>query len=173
MTGHLVLSTLHTNEAPGAVTRLLDMGIPSYLVSDALVAVISQRLIKKLCPHCKKPVKTTPEQRRALGLRDDIIIYEPNGCPYCNNTGYKGRQAVHELLYLNDDVKEMITRPNVSIEDIREVSIKKADMTPLFAAARKVVIKGQTSYYDLLSLIVSEERDTRTSMIDTPKRASK
>ena len=170
ITGHLVLSTLHTNEAPGAVTRLLDMGIPSYLVSDALVAVISQRLIKKLCPYCKKPVKTTPEQRRALGLKEDITIYEPNGCPYCNDTGYKGRMAVHELLYLNDDVKEMIVKPNVTIEDIREVSIQKADMTPLFMAARKFVINGYTAYNDLLSMIVTEERDTKSTSIELKKR---
>ncbi len=161
ITGHLVLSTLHTNEAPGAVTRLIDMGVPSYLVSDALVAVISQRLLKRLCPHCKKPVLTTPDQRRALGLKEDATIYEPNGCPYCNNTGYRGRLAVHEIMYLNDDLRAVISEPGATIETIRESAIKQAGMTPLFAAARKVVLEGETSYNDLLSMIVSEERERK------------
>ena len=161
ITGHLVLSTLHTNEAPGAVTRLIDMGVPSYLVSDAMVAVISQRLLKRLCPHCRRPVKTTPEQRRVLGLKDDITIYEPNGCPYCNNTGYRGRLAVHEIMYLNEDVKEVIAKPDITMEEIRDIAIKKADMVPLFAAAKRYVIKGQTTYNDLLSMIVSEEREKK------------
>ena len=161
ITGHLVLSTLHTNEAPGAMTRLIDMGVPSYLVSDAIVAVISQRLLKKLCPHCKKPVKTTPEQRRALGLKEDVTIYEANGCPYCNNTGYKGRLAVHEIMYMNDELRDVVSKPGATIEEIRNAAITKAGMSPLFESAKKVVLNGETSYYDLLSMVVSEERETR------------
>ncbi len=161
ITGHLVLSTLHTNEAPGAVTRLIDMGVPAYLVSDALVAVISQRLLKRLCPYCKRPVTTTADQRRALGLKEDITIYEANGCPYCNNTGYKGRMAVHEIMYLNDDLKEAISRPNITMEEIRDISIKKAGMVTLANAAKKFVIQGETGYSDLLSMIVSEERERK------------
>ena len=162
ITGHLVLSTLHTNEAPGAVTRLIDMGVPSYLVSDALVAVISQRLLKRLCPHCRKPVMTTLEQRRGLNLKEDTIIYEPNGCPYCNGTGYKGRMAVHEIMYLNDELREIISQPDVTVEEIRDAAVAKAGMSPLFESAKKYVLKGETSYNDLLSMIVSEERETRT-----------
>ena len=159
ITGHLVLSTLHTNEAPGAVTRLIDMGVPSYLVSDALVAVISQRLLKRLCPHCRRPVLTTPEQRRGLGLKADATIYEPNGCPYCNNTGYRGRLAVHEIMYLNDALRSKINEPGVSMEEIRESAIKEAGMVPLFGAAKESVLAGETSYNDLLSMIVTEERE--------------
>ena len=162
ITGHLVLSTLHTNEAPGAVTRLIDMGVPAYLVSDALVAVISQRLLKRLCPYCKRPVQTTADQRRALGLKEDITIYEPNGCPYCNNTGYKGRMAVHEIMYLNDDLKDVISRTNVTVEEIRDLAIKNAGMVTLANAAKKFVIQGETGYNDLLSMIVSEERERFT-----------
>lgn len=161
ITGHLVLSTLHTNEAPGAMTRLIDMGVPAYLVSDAIVAVISQRLLKKLCPHCKKPVKTTPEQRRALGLKEDVTIYEANGCPYCNNTGYKGRLAVHEIMYMNDELRDVVSKPGATIEEIRNAAITKASMSPLFESAKKVVLNGETSYSDLLSMVVSEERETR------------
>ena len=161
ITGHLVLSTLHTNEAPGAVTRLIDMGVPSYLVSDALVAVISQRLLKRLCPHCRKPVMTSPDQTKALGLKESTIIYEPNGCPYCNNTGYKGRLAVHEIMYLNNELREIISQPEVTLEEIRKVAIEKAGMMPLFQSARRYVLKGETSYSDMLSMIVTEERETR------------
>ena len=160
ITGHLVLSTLHTNEAPGAVTRLIDMGVPSYLVSDALVAVLSQRLLKRLCPHCRKPVLTTPDQRKALGLKEDVTIYEPNGCPYCNNTGYKGRLAVHEIMYLNNELREVISQPEVTIEEIRKTAIEKAGMMPLFQSARNLVLKGDTSYADLLGMIVTEEQDS-------------
>ena len=170
ITGHLVLSTLHTNEAPGAITRLIDMGVPAYLVSDAIVAVISQRLMKKLCPRCKKPVKTTPEQRHALGLKEDVTIYEPNGCPYCNGTGYKGRLAVHEIMYMNNALREVVSKPDTTVEEIRDVAISKAEMTPLFESAKKYVLDGKTSYFDLLSLVVSEERERKAKSPANPKK---
>ena len=160
ITGHLVLSTLHTNEAPGAVTRLVDMGVPSYLVSDALVAVISQRLLKRLCPHCRKPVTTTPEQRKVLGLKENTTIYEKNGCPYCNGTGYKGRFAVHEIMYMNDELRDIVSKGDASIEDIRDAAIQKAGMTTLINSAKRYVLNGETSYYDLIGMIVSEDRET-------------
>lgn len=170
ITGHLVLSTLHTNEAPGAVTRLVDMGVPSYLVSDALVAVISQRLLKRLCPHCRKPVTTTVEQRRVLGLKDDITIYEKNGCPYCNGTGYKGRFAVHEIMYMNDELRDVVAKGDASIEEIRDTAIEKAGMNTLINAAKKHVLSGETSYQDLISMIVTEERETITKRSQTIKK---
>lgn len=160
ITGHLVLSTLHTNEAPGAVTRLVDMGVPSYLVSDALVAVISQRLLKRLCPHCRKPVQTTVEQKRVLGLKEHATIYEKNGCPYCNGTGYRGRFAVHEIMYMNDELRDIVAKGDASIEDIRNAAIEKAGMTTLINSAKRYVLNGETSYQDLISMIVSEDRET-------------
>ena len=171
ITGHLVLSTLHTNEAPGAIVRLIDMGVPAYLVSDAIVAVISQRLLKRLCPHCKKPVKTTPEQRRALGLKEDTIIYEPNGCPYCNNTGYKGRLAVHEIMYMNDELRDLVSKGDTPIEEIRNLAIEKADMSPLFQSAKNVVLRGDTSYADLLSMVVSEDREDHIKPLKNKKNS--
>ena len=162
ITGHLVLSTLHTNEAPGAITRLIDMGVPEYLVADALVAVISQRLIKRLCPKCKRPVLPTEEQVKILGLKDNTHpIYEPNGCPYCNNTGYKGRMAVHEIMYMNDDLRATIAGKEATVEEIRDVAITHAGMVSLSDAARRVVVSGDTSYSELLSMVVTEERERR------------
>ena len=170
ITGHLVLSTLHTNEAPGAVTRLIDMGVPSYLVSDALVAVISQRLLKRLCPHCRKPVTPTPEQRKVLGIKDaTTMIFEKNGCPYCNGTGYKGRLAVHEIMYLNDELRDIIAKGDTSIEDLRDAAIHKAGMVPLINSAKRYVLKGETSYYDLISMIVTEERENTSSKVVNKK----
>ncbi len=164
ITGHLVLSTLHTNEAPGAITRLIDMGVPEYLVADALVAVISQRLVKRLCPRCKRPVKPTDDQARVLGFKDkNQVIYEANGCPYCNNTGYKGRLAVHEIMYMNDDLRTTIAEKEATVEELRDVAITKAGMIPLFDAAKRVVVSGETSYNDLLSMIVTEERERKPS----------
>lgn len=168
ITGHLVLSTLHTNEAPGAITRLIDMGIPSYLVSDAIVAVISQRLMKKLCPRCKKPVHATAEQKHALGLKSDAVLYEANGCPYCNGTGYKGRLAVHEIMYMNNYLRDVVSKPDTTVEEIRDVAISKAGMAPLFEGAKRYVLDGKTSYNDLLSLIVSEERETKSNKKEKP-----
>ncbi len=161
ITGHLVLSTLHTNEAPGAITRLIDMGVPEYLVADALVAVISQRLIKRLCPRCRKPVKPTEDQAKVLGIKRDQMIYEANGCPYCNNSGYKGRLAVHEIMYMNDDLRSTIAEKEATVEELRDVAITKAGMVPLFEAAKRIVISGETSYNDLLSMIVTEERERK------------
>lgn len=102
ITGHLVFSTLHTNDAPGAMVRLVDMGVSGYLAADALVGVISQRLVKRLCPACKKKGKTNAREMAMLGIKEPVSIYRPQGCQYCNGTGYKGRIAVHEIMYMND-----------------------------------------------------------------------
>ena len=138
------------------------MGVPAYLVSDSIVAVLSQRLMKKLCPRCKKAVQITPEQKQALGIKEDVTLYEPNGCPYCNGTGYKGRVAVHEIMYMNNELREVVAKPETTVEEIRETAIQKAGMSPLFESAKKYVLEGKTSYNDMLSLLVSEERDQKS-----------
>lgn len=156
ITGHLVLSTLHTNNAPGAVMRLIDMGIEPYLVSDAMVAVISQRLIKKLCPNCKQKVETTPEQNRVLGLQEKTTIYKSKGCPFCHYTGYKGRMAVHEIMYLNDEIRNTLTANSFDQESLKQVAIKNG-MTTIAEAGKKYVLSGQASFEDLVSLILGED----------------
>jgi general secretion pathway protein E len=105
LTGHLVLSTLHTNTAVGAITRLKDMGIEPFLLSTSLLAVLAQRLVRTLCPHCKVPVQTTPHDMELLGIQEPCVIYKAVGCPECNGTGYKGRCGIHELVEVNDDVR--------------------------------------------------------------------
>lgn len=112
LTGHLVLSTLHTNTAAGAITRLEDMGIESFLLSSSLLAVLSQRLVRTLCPSCKQPHKPNEQEATILGLdeaaRKDTVIYSAKGCAECNQTGYRGRTGIHELLVVDESVRDMM-----------------------------------------------------------------
>jgi general secretion pathway protein E len=110
LTGHLVFSTLHTNSAVGAVTRLRDMGIEPFLLSSSLLGVLAQRLVRRLCPDCREAHATTVRENQILGLKDDekAVIYRAVGCKHCNQTGYKGRTGIHELLMVDEEVRELI-----------------------------------------------------------------
>lgn len=150
ITGHLVFSTLHTNDAPGAIIRLEDMGVPDYLVSDALVGVIAQRLVKRLCPACKKRGKTNAKEMELLNIAEPVSIFRPQGCQFCNNTGYKGRMAVHEVMYVTDDLKALIVSEK-TLDKLRELA-KEGGMVPLWHACRELVFKGHTSIQELMTL---------------------
>ncbi len=150
ITGHLVFSTLHTNDAPGAIIRLEDMGVPDYLVSDALVGVIAQRLVKRLCPACKKRGKTNAKEMELLNIAEPVSIFRPQGCQFCNNTGYKGRMAVHEVMYVTDDLKALIVSEK-TIDKLRELA-KEGGMVPLWHACRELVFSGHTSIQELMTL---------------------
>src|SRR5690606_35486628 len=105
LTGHLVFSTLHTNDAPSAITRLVDMGVERFLVASSLVAVLAQRLVRVLCRHCREPYEPTAEELRELGLRPParpVTAYRPGACPECNHTGYRGRLGIFELMLVDD-----------------------------------------------------------------------
>lgn len=119
LTGHLVLSTLHTNTAVGAITRLNDMGIESYLLSTSLLGVLAQRLVRRLCPHCKQKVLATPHERAFLGIEEGAMLYKPVGCPECNDTGYKGRCGIYELIEVTDKVRQAIH------DEVGEIEIEK------------------------------------------------
>lgn len=110
LTGHLVLSTLHTNTAAGAITRLEDMGIEPFLLSSSLLSVLSQRLVRTLCSSCKKPHSPTPKEKETLGLAldDETQVYSPVGCVECNHTGYRGRTGIHEQLIIDEKVRAMM-----------------------------------------------------------------
>ena len=150
ITGHLVFSTLHTNDAPGAITRLEDMGVPDYLIADALAGVIAQRLVKRLCPACKKRGKVNATEMEILGLEEPISIFRPQGCQFCNNTGYKGRVGIHEIMFMNESMKNEVTRSK-SLEVLREMSLKNG-MVSLWNSCRALVLKGVTSVQELMSL---------------------
>jgi general secretion pathway protein E len=110
LTGHLVMSTLHTNTAIGAITRLRDMGIEPFLLSTSLLAVLAQRLVRTLCPHCREPHQPTEQEKILLGIapQDETTIFRPKGCEECNYSGYRGRTGIHELLLVDESVREAI-----------------------------------------------------------------
>lgn len=110
LTGHLVLSTLHTNTAAGAITRLEDMGVEPFLLSSSLLGVLAQRLVRTLCPHCKEAHEPDKEQRQLLNItkKDDAVIYRAKGCEQCNFTGYRGRTGIHELITIDEHTRELI-----------------------------------------------------------------
>ena len=152
ITGHLVFSTLHTNDAPGAILRLENMGVPDYLVSDALVGVIAQRLVKRLCPACKKRGKTNAKEMELLGIDEPISIYRPQGCQFCNGTGYKGRIAVHEMMYMNENMRNVVIKEK-NLEVLR-TEAKKNGMVSLWSSCKSLVEKGVTSIQELMTLNV-------------------
>jgi general secretion pathway protein E len=110
LTGHLVLSTLHTNTAAGAITRLEDMGVEAFLLSSSLLGVLAQRLVRTLCSHCKELHEPDKEERNLLGISKKEVqhIYRAKGCEHCNFTGYRGRTGIHELLQVDETIREMI-----------------------------------------------------------------
>ena len=109
LTGHLVLSTLHTNTAIGAVTRLQDMGVEPFLLSSSLIGVMARRLVRLLCDDCKEGAIATPQEAALLELEDpSTVLYKPTGCPKCNGTGYRGRSAIYELIEINDALRALI-----------------------------------------------------------------
>ena len=128
LTGHVVLSTLHTNDAPSSVIRLVDMGVESFLISSSVVGILAQRLVRKICPKCKKEIEMTPEMGKIIenyGVKsDEIKLYKGEGCPFCNGTGYKGRVAIFELMIITDNIRELISK-NATTSLIREEAIKE------------------------------------------------
>lgn len=155
ITGHLVFSTLHTNDAAGAISRLIDLKVQPFFVADALSGVIAQRLLRKLCPFCKKPVTTSKAQMRILQLNEPATIYEPCGCPKCRNTGYKGRLGVHEILQMTPKIKEMILTDE-PITRIREEAINEG-MLLLEDTARQAVLDGETDLAEFSTITFARD----------------
>ncbi|SHE29581.1 type II secretion system protein E (GspE) [Tissierella praeacuta DSM 18095] len=149
ITGHLVLSTLHTNDSPSTVARLIDMGIEPYLVSSAIIGVVSQRLIKLLCPKCKIKYEAGYLEKKILGIdeKEKLILYKAGGCSSCNN-GYRGRRAVHELMPINENIRQLIDQ-GTNIDELRKQAIKDG-MTTLLQSAATLAIIGDTSYEEVL-----------------------
>ena len=148
ITGHLVLSTLHTNDAASTITRLVDMGVPSYMVASSLIGVVAQRLVKVLCPKCKKARMSTDEENELMGIDHSIEIYEACGCPHCNNTGYKGRTAIHEIIHCTNDISELIV--NGANKDQIEKMAKTHGTKLLRDNVSVLVQQGKTSTEELV-----------------------
>ena len=150
ITGHIVFSTLHTNDAPGAILRLVDMGVEDYLVADALVGVIAQRLVKRICPVCKKKGRTNAKEMEILGIEEPTNIARPEGCQFCNYTGYKGRIAVHEIMYMTDTMKNAVVSEK-NLDHLRALAVENG-MVPLWNSCRNLVFRGITSIQELMTL---------------------
>jgi general secretion pathway protein E len=155
LTGHLMLSTLHTNDSTSALSRLMDMGIEEFLISSTLLGVLAQRLTRKLCSHCKKPIKLSPVIIDELSLPKDVIYYESKGCRECDFTGYKGRKAVGELFIMDDNVREMI-KEGLNDHQIR-MNLKKAGMVTIADTLKEMLINGDTSYEEAIRIGIMED----------------
>lgn len=148
ITGHLVLSTLHTNDAASTIVRLVDMGVAPYMVATSLIGVIAQRLVKVLCPACKKMRMSTDEENKLMKIDHSVPIYDACGCPACNNTGYKGRTAIHEIIHCTSNVSSIIAQGGTK-EQIEEAA--KANGTRLLRDnVSELVQNGSTSIDELV-----------------------
>jgi len=152
LTGHLVFSTLHTNDAPGTITRMKDMGIPTFMITATVEAILAQRLVRRICNHCREEVEATEELIAQLDLSpEDLkerVLYRGSGCDHCNNTGYRGRVGLFELMIMNDDIRELIMS-NASTDDLR----KKAEhygMVTLRAAGMQTMWEGVTTAEEVI-----------------------
>jgi len=153
LTGHLVFSTLHTNDAPSALTRLQDMGVKPFLVSAAVQSIIAQRLVRRLCAECAEEYVPEDMEIRALGLDPQLLsgqrFKRPRGCRVCEGTGYRGRVALYEMMVMDHAVREM-TVEGTSVEEIRSTAVASGNLQPLQTDGAQKVLAGTTSTTEVL-----------------------
>jgi general secretion pathway protein E len=155
LTGHLVFSTVHTNDAAGAITRLIDMGVEPYLVGSSLIGVLAQRLVRVLCKECREAYLPTPEELREIGIgpekgREPRMIYRAKGCDACNGTGYRGRTGIYEIMMVDDAIRELSVK-KVDSGSIKRAAVHKGMRTLMEDGGRKV-LRGVTSVAEVLSV---------------------
>ncbi len=155
ITGHLVFSTLHTNDAPSSLTRLVDMGVAPYLVAEAIIGIVSQRLLRKLCSACKRGYLAEDREKKILREQNVHKLYKATGCPACNNTGYKGRVAIHEVLYLDNKMRNIIEK-GANAEELRTLALKDG-MVPLYENCRQLVLNGVTSINEMVRTVYARD----------------
>ena len=154
LTGHLVLSTLHTNDAPSAINRLMDIGVEPFLITPSLLCVVGQRLIRRLCPDCKEAFEPTAKQLQDCAIKADLL-YKPKGCPKCNHLGYRGRLSIAEVMLINNEVRAAIAQ-RATFQKIREVA-RESGMQTLYESAMKKVELGVTSLEEAISVTLGVE----------------
>jgi general secretion pathway protein E len=157
LTGHLVFSTVHTNDSAGAVTRLVDMGVEPFLVASSLMAILAQRLVRRVCFDCRVLYRPTDEELREIGLTFEGLrklgvteVHKANGCAACGQTGYRGRTGIYELLLVDDEIRQLILK-NVDSSTIKKAAINKGMITLLLDGAQKVA-QGETTIAEVLSV---------------------
>ncbi len=154
LTGHLVLSTLHTNDAPGAISRLIEMGVAPFLIASAIDCVQAQRLARRLCPDCKEPFSPDNELLHKMGVENEkpLTLYRPKGCSKCNDTGYRGRVGLYEVMLVSEAI-EQLTVERATVDEIKQVAIKEGMQTLLEDGIAKV-LQGHTSHEEILRVVV-------------------
>jgi len=157
LTGHLVFSTVHTNDASSTIMRLEDMGIEKYLIASSLVLILAQRLVRKICPHCKSKIDVPPNALEEIGFNKEeaktISVYKGKGCEYCNNTGYKGRVAIYEVMPISDKIKDMILH-EASVSEIKQQAIREG-MSTLRMSGLKKIKEGVTTIEEVMNATFS------------------
>jgi type IV pilus assembly protein PilB len=152
LTGHLVLSTVHTNDAPGTITRLIDMGIEPFLISSAVILILAQRLIRRVCMDCRESVKPHPQLLIDLGVPPEEVksftVYKGKGCTICNNTGYKGRLGLYEVMPMKEEVKELVLA-RASASEIKKEAIRLG-MKTLRQSGISKIKDGSTTIEEVL-----------------------
>jgi general secretion pathway protein E len=158
LTGHLVFSTVHTNDAAGAITRLVDMGVEPFLVASSLMGVLAQRLVRVLCKDCRTPYFPTPEELAEIGLTAEQVreasggmLYRPAGCDQCNSTGYRGRSGIYEMMLVDDEIRQLILK-NVDSGTIKKAAVTSKGMLTLMDDGALKVLSGVTSVAEVLSV---------------------
>ena len=163
LTGHLLLSTLHTNDAPSTVTRLVEMGIEPFLVSSTIICVCAQRLLRRLCSNCKEEYEPDEAQKLLVGLdpQMSVILHRAKGCKECSGIGYKGRIGTHEIFVPDDDVRLGISKGTLTAENLKRIGVERLGMTTLYWDAMEKVRNGVTTVEDVLAKIRKDEFDSR------------
>jgi general secretion pathway protein E len=158
LTGHLVLSTIHTNDAPSAITRLVDMGVEPFLVASSLIGALGQRLVRTLCKACKQPYQPTPDELREVGITPELmakhgtgVLWKPVGCEVCNGLGYKGRTGIYEMMLVDDEIRQLILK-NVDSNTIKKHAMSKG-MVALREHGAIKVARGTTSAAEVLRVV--------------------
>lgn len=155
ITGHLVLSTLHTNDSISSINRLVDMGVEPFLIASSLVGVVAQRLVRRLCPKCKEAYEANEHELKLLKTNKDVTLYKPVGCPACNGSGYKGRIAIYEILTITDELKELISS-GATTGTMKEVALKSG-MKTLAINCSRLVLTGVTSLTEMMSVVTIKD----------------
>jgi general secretion pathway protein E len=148
LTGHLVLATVHTNTAAATLTRLLDMGVEDYLLTSTLVGILAQRLVRRLCPHCREPYEALPELARQIEPEGGAVtLYRPKGCAQCNGTGYHGRASILEILPLGDEIRRLVLR-HAESREIHKAAVD-AGMRAMYQDGLAKARAGLTSFEEV------------------------
>lgn len=157
ITGHLVLSTIHTNDASSSVVRLIDMGVEPFLVATALKGIVAQRLVRKICPHCTQEYEADKAEKKILGIDENETVYlhKGVGCANCSHTGYSGRTGVYEILDIDREIKDLVIKTNNS-DEIKDLAVKKG-MKSLRESAKELVLSGTTTIEEMVKIIFADK----------------